>query len=76
MPPNDFYDLFIGIYYAYLGDYDKSFASWNIENEMAWFAWLRVMWLPDEMRKDPRFIQLMRDMNLPDPAPLVFETLK
>ncbi|MGB5323619.1 tetratricopeptide repeat protein [Lutimonas sp.] len=72
IPPNDFIDLFIGVYYAYLGDYDKSFEMWNIENETAWFVGLRIMFVPDEIRKDPRFIQLMRDMNLPDPAPLVY----
>ena len=72
MPPNDFFDLFIGIYYAYLEDYDKSFEAWNSENKAAWFPWLRVLFVPDEIRKDPRFIQLMRDMNLPDPAPLDF----
>ena len=73
IPPNDFIDLFIGVYYAYLGDYDKSFEMWNIENEAAWFVGLRIMFVPDEIRKDPRFIQLMRDMNLPDPAPLEYD---
>jgi len=72
LPPNDFIDLFIGVYYAYLGDYDKSFEMWSSENKAAWFKGLRVMFVPDEIRKDPRFIQLMRDMNLPDPAPLVY----
>ncbi|MGB5323620.1 tetratricopeptide repeat protein [Lutimonas sp.] len=72
-PPGDWRDFFIGIYYAYLGDYDKSFEYWKIDNKAAWFPWLRVMFLSDEIRKDPRFIQLMRDMNLPDPAPLVYD---
>ncbi|MGB5508729.1 tetratricopeptide repeat protein, partial [Robiginitalea sp.] len=72
-PPGDWRDFFIGIYYAYLGDYDKSFEYWKIDNKAAWFPWLRVMFLPDEIRKDPRFIQLMRDMNLPDPAPLEYD---
>jgi hypothetical protein len=56
-----------------LGDYDKSFEYWNSENKAAWLPWLRVSFLPDELKKDPRFIQLMRDMNLPDPAPLVYD---
>ncbi len=73
MPPNDFIDLFIGVYYAYLGDYDKSFEMWNTDNKAAWFPGIRVMFVPDEIRKDPRFIQLMRDMNLPDPAPLEYD---
>ena len=72
MPPDDKRDLFIGIYYAHLGDYDKSFEYWSIENKAAFFPWLRTYFVPDEIRKDPRFIQLMRDMNLPDPAPLEY----
>ena len=72
MPQNDFIDLFIGVYYAYLGDYDKSFEMWNTDNKATWFPGLRVMFVPDEIRKDPRFIKLIRDMNLPDPAPLEY----
>ena len=72
MPPNDKRDLFIGIFYAYLGDYDKSFEYWSIENKAALFPWLRTYFVPDEIRKDQRFIKLMRDMNLPDPAPLEY----
>jgi hypothetical protein len=28
------------------------------------------MFTTEEFRKDPRFLKLIRDMNLPDPAPL------
>lgn len=75
MPPSDFLDLQIGIYYAHLGDYDKSFEYWKIDNKHAWFPWLRTTFVPDEIRKDPRFIKLMRDMNLPDPAPLDYDPI-
>jgi TolB-like protein len=73
MPPNDYFDLFIGTYYVYLGDYDKTFEHWKFDNTAAWFPWIRVMFVPDELKKDPRFIQLMRDMDLPDPAPLEYD---
>ena len=76
MPPSDLMDLLIGITYAYLGDYDKSFEYWNAENKTASFPWLRTYGLnglSDQIRKDPRFIQLMRDMDLPDPAPLEYD---
>jgi len=72
MPKSGWSTLFIGVYYAYLGDYDKSFEAWNYENKHAWFPWLRVMFVPDEIRKDPRFLKMIRDMNLPDPAPLIY----
>jgi len=72
MPKNGWSTLFIGVHYAYLGDFDKSFEAWNYENKHGWFPWLRVMFVPDEIRKDPRFLKLIRDMNLPDPSPLIY----
>ena len=74
MPKSGFSSLFIGVMYAYKGDFDKSFEAWNYENKPAWFPWIRVMFLPDEIKKDPRFLKLIRDMNLPDPAPLVYHS--
>ena len=75
-PLNGFRALCIGIMYAHLGDYDKAFEAWNYKQKHAWFAGIRVMFLPDEIREDPRFLKLIRDMNLPDPAPLEYETMK
>ena len=72
MPETGFSTLFIGVYYAHLGDFDKAFEAWDYENKAAWFPWLRVMWVPDDIRKDPRFLEIMRDLDLPDPGPLVY----
>jgi hypothetical protein len=30
------------------------------------------MFSTEKIRKDPRFLKMIRDMNLPDPAPLVY----
>jgi TolB-like protein len=73
MPKSGFNSLFIGIMYAHLGDFDKSFEAWNYENKHAWFPWIRVLFVPDEIRRDPRFLKIIRDMNLPDPGPLVYK---
>ena len=73
MPPGDLWDFLIGLTYTYLGDYDKSFEYWNSENKCYGFPWVRTYYVSDEIRKDPRFIQLMRDLNLPDPAPLEYD---
>ena len=73
MPMNGYRALCSGIMNAKLGNFDKAFAYFDYEEKHGWYPWLRVMFMPDEMRKDPRFIQLMRDMNLPDPAPLEFD---
>jgi len=72
MPKTGFSTLFIGVYYAHLGDFDKAFEAWNYENKAAWYPWLRVMWVKDDIRKDPRFLNIMRDLDLPDPGPLVY----
>ena len=72
LPINGFRALFLATMYAKLGDYDKAFDYLNYEDKPGWFPWIRVMFLNDEIRKDPRFLKLIRDMNLPDPAPIVY----
>ena len=69
-PLNGYRALCLAVMYADLKDYDKSFEYLNYEQKHAWFPWIRVMFLPEEMRTDPRYLKLIRDMNLPDPAPL------
>ena len=69
-PLNGYRALCLAVMYANLKDYDKSFEYLNYEQKHAWFPWIRVMFLPEEMRTDPRYLKLIRDMNLPDPAPL------
>ena len=73
MPINGYNALLVGVMYADLGDFDKAFEAWSYENKPAWFPWIRVMFVPDEMREDPRYLKLIRDMNLPDPAPLEYD---
>jgi len=76
MPINGYNALLVGVMYADLGEFDKAFEAWSFENKPAWFPWLRVMFVPDEMREDPRYLKLIRDMNLPDPAPLEYDSVK
>lgn len=73
LPLNGYRALCLGIMYAQLGDYDKTFEYFGYEQKHGWFPWIRVMFLPDELQKDPRFLKLIRDMNLPDPAPLDYD---
>jgi hypothetical protein len=76
MPINGYNALLIGVMYADLGEFDKAFEAWSYKNKPAWFPWLRVMFVPDEMKEDPRYLKLIRDMNLPDPAPLEYDSMK
>jgi tetratricopeptide (TPR) repeat protein len=73
-PVNGYRALCIGIMYGELGDFDKAFEYFNYEKKHAWYFGLRisVLFSTENMQKDPRYLKIIRDMNLPDPAPLVY----
>jgi len=73
LPINGFRSLCMATMYSMLGDFDKAFEHLNYENKHGWFPWIRVTFFEDKIRKDPRFLKIIRDMNLPDPAPLVYD---
>ncbi len=72
LPINGYRALFLASMYAELGDFDKAFEYLNYKQKHGWYPWIRVLFFSDEIRKDPRFLKIIRDMNLPDPAPLVY----
>ncbi len=72
LPLNGFRALFLASMYAGLDEFDKAFEYLKYEQKHGWYPWIRVIFFSDEFRKDPRFLKLIRDMNLPDPAPLVY----
>ena len=71
-PLNGFNALCLAIMYDKLGDFDKAFEYLDNDHRHGWYPWIRVLFFSDEIRKDPRFLKIIRDMNLPDPAPLVY----
>jgi tetratricopeptide (TPR) repeat protein len=71
-PVNGYRALCLGILYTELEDFDKAFEWFAYENRYGWYPWLRVIFSTDKIRKDPRFLKIIRDMNLPDPSPLVY----
>jgi len=75
LPINGFISYCIGIMYAKLGDFDKAFEHFSYEPKHAWFPWIRVKFLNDKISEDPRFLKIIRDMNLPDPAPLDYDPI-
>lgn len=72
LPLNGFRALLLAVMYAKLGDFDKTFEYLNYEKKHGWFPWIRVYFFDGEIMKDSRFLKIIRDMNLPDPAPLVY----
>jgi len=72
LPLNGYRALVLASMYDKLGDFDKAFEYLNYKQQHGWYPWIRVLFFSDEIRKDPRFLKIIRDMNLPDPAPLVY----
>ena len=70
MPANGYKALCLAVMYCELEDYDKAFEWLNYEHKIGWYPWIRVGY--HKMHKDPRFLKIIRDMNLPDPSPLVY----
>lgn len=72
MPVNGYNSFCLAVMYNKLEDFDKVFELLNYEHKIGWYPWIRVMFLNDEIRNDPRFLKIIREMNLPDPSPLVY----
>ena len=73
MEPSAFTALCLSYMYIKLKEYDKAFEWLPRAQKHAFYPWIRVMVKDEEILRDPRFLELMREMNLPDPAPLVFD---
>ena len=73
MPRTAYGALCLGFLYSDLGDVNKTIESLRFKEKHGWYPWIRVMLRNKEVLHDPRFLELIREMNLPDPAPLVFE---
>lgn len=71
-PPSAFGALCLSEMYFELGDFDKGFEWLNYKKRHAFYAWIRVLNTNEKLRNDPRFLELIRSMNLPDPAPLEY----
>ncbi|MGI9546980.1 MAG: hypothetical protein ACR2MM_07080 [Flavobacteriaceae bacterium] len=72
LEPSSFGSLCLAYMYTTLEDYNKAFENLEHAKKHAFYPWIRVMITDKKMRQDPRYLQLIREMNLPDPAPLNF----
>ncbi|MGB5480417.1 MAG: hypothetical protein WBM91_04990 [Eudoraea sp.] len=72
MPRTTFGSLCLSNMYFSLGDFDKGFEWRKFAVKHIWHPWIRIN-ADEKLKKDPRFLELMHELNLPDPAPLVFK---
>ena len=73
MEPTAFGALCLGLMYSQLGDFDRALESFKYKDKHFWYPWIRIYMTQEEFQKDPRFLKLISDMNLPYPAPLIYD---
>ena len=78
MPMTAFNALCLGFMYVELGNFTKAIESFRFKEKHGWYPWIRVyVYLANkDFARDPRFLELLKEMNLPDPAPLVSNGIK
>jgi len=72
MPTTPWNALCLGQMYLVKGDLDNAIKWFSFDEKHAFYPWIRVFDLNKKLQQDPRFLKLIREMNLPDPAPLVY----
>lgn len=69
--------LCLGYNYMILGDFTKAIEWYSYKEKHGWYPWIRVyVYMANkDFARDPRFLELIREMNLPDPAPLIYTSI-
>ncbi len=73
METTPFGSLCLAYMYVELKKYDRAFECLDKAKGHAFYPWIRVMMTDEGFKKDPRYLELIHEMNLPDPAPLNFD---
>jgi tetratricopeptide (TPR) repeat protein len=71
--PSSFLSLCLAITYFAKGDDTNGFEYLETAKEHAFYPWIRVMFLDKRLRKDPRFLELIRELNLPYPTSIQYK---
>ena len=75
MPMTPYNALSLGIMYTEIGDFDNAIKWFSYDQKHGWYPWIRVFVKNKKLLQDPRFLKLIKDMNLPDPSPLVYNPI-
>ena len=73
MEPTAFSAFCLRYLYTELGNLDKAIEWARYKKKLGWYPWIRVTVKNKKLLNDPRFLELIREMNLPDPAPLKYD---
>lgn len=73
-PDIPFFNLSLASTYLEAGNMDKTFEHLRKGKGHAWYAWtVRIYMVNDQIRQDPRYYELLSELNLPPPAPLEYD---
>lgn len=72
MEETPFYSLCIARLYFLAKDYDSGFRWLEKAKGHAFYPWIRVLNADEQLQSDPRYLMLIDELGLPDPAPLEY----
>lgn len=70
-----FFSLCLAGMYFNANDYDTGFQWLEKAKGHAFYPWIRVLNKDEKLQSDPRYLQLIDELGLPDPAPLSYSDL-
>lgn len=74
MPATPYGAFCLGLMYTELGDFSKALEWFSFDRKHGWYPWIRVYALNKDISQNQGFLELIREMSLPDPSPLVFNS--
>lgn len=72
LPVSAYSALCLGIMYSELGNQPKAIEWFSFDQKHGWYPWIRVMSENNDIVNNEKFLELIREMNLPDPSPIVY----
>ncbi len=74
MEETPFYSLCLAYLYFNADDLDKGFEWLQSAKGHAFYPWIRVIMPNPKVKKDPRYLELLKELGLPPPSPLVYNS--
>ncbi len=72
MEETPFYSLCLAYLYFDADNLDKGFEWLKSAKGHAWYPWIRVLMPNPKVKKDPRYLELLKELGLPPPSPLLY----
>ncbi len=74
MEETPFYSLCLAYLYFNADNLDKGFEWLQSAKGHAFYPWIRVIMPNPKVKEDPRYLELLKELGLPPPSPLVYNS--